>query len=74
MSKERWGYLFWGAFAIAIVIPEALAWRDKKWYWPTVERTAVYLEEHVPWLAIAFLALLAVLTVHLVFYPWPSVP
>ena len=58
----------------ALLIPEVLAWSSRSWYWPTVERTAAYLEEHVPWLAMVFLALFAILTVHLVFYPWPGDP
>jgi hypothetical protein len=74
MSRDEWGWVLWGVFAVAILIPELLALRDKGWYWPTVARTAANLEARVPWLAMLFLSGLAVLTVHLVFWPWPDVP
>jgi hypothetical protein len=74
MSRDQWGYVLWGAFAFAILIPEVLALSDGRWYWPTVARTAANLEARVPWLAMLLLAGFAVLTVHLVLWPWPDVP
>ena len=74
MSRDQLGWIIWGSFGVAILIPELLAIADKRWYWPTVARTAANLEARVPWLAMLILAGFAVLTVHLVFWPWPDVP
>ncbi|HEX3268651.1 MAG TPA: hypothetical protein VHQ98_11775 [Gaiellaceae bacterium] len=74
MSRDQLGWVIWGALGVAILIPELLAIRDRRWYWPTVARTAANLEAHLPWLAMIFLAGFAILTVHLVFWPWPDVP
>jgi hypothetical protein len=73
MTKLEVGYVVWGAFALAVVIPEVLAYFGKSFVpFPGVVRTAYNLELRWPVAAIAFLAGLAILSVHLVLYPWPD--
>ena len=75
MSKIEIGYVCWGAFAVAVLIPEILAYFGKSFVpFPGIARTATNLEARAPWVALVFLAGLAILAVHLVFYPWPDVP
>jgi hypothetical protein len=73
MTKLEVGYVVWGAFALAVVIPEVLAYFGKSFVpFPGVVRTAYNLELRWPVAAIVFLAGLAILSVHLVLYPWPD--
>jgi hypothetical protein len=75
MSKEDWSYILWGAFLVAMVIPEVLASFGKSFTpFPGFVRTATNLTARVPRLAMAILAGLAILAVHIVFYPWPDLP
>jgi hypothetical protein len=75
MSKENWGYVLWGLFAVAILIPELLSSFGKKFIpFPGIARTAANLAARQPWAAMIFLAGLAILAVHIVFYPWPDLP
>jgi hypothetical protein len=75
MTKEEWGYLVWGLVAVAVLIPELLASVGKSFVpFPGVARTATNLEARWPWVAMIFLAGLAILAVHIVFYPWPDLP
>ena len=41
---------------------------------PGIARTAADLQARRPWAATLILAGMAVLAVHLVFYPWPDLP
>jgi hypothetical protein len=74
MTKLDIGYIVWGAFAIAVAIPELIAYFGKSFApFPGVARTAANLEARWPLAAVVILAGLAILAVHLVFYPWPAV-
>jgi hypothetical protein len=70
MSREIWGYALWGALIGFGAIPELLAAFSKRVPWPTLSETAWNLEARSGWASIAFLAGLAVLTVHIV-ARWP---
>ena len=73
MTKLEVGYLVWGIFALCIVIPECLAYFGKSFTpFPGAARTATNLEARWPFAAMLVLAGLAILAVHLVFYPWPD--
>jgi hypothetical protein len=75
MTKEEWGYVVWGAVTLAVLIPEFLASFGRSFVpFPGVARTATNLEARWPWVAMVFLAGLAILAVHIVFYPWPDLP
>jgi hypothetical protein len=75
MSKEQVGYLIWGVFAALVLIPELLAVFGRSFTpFPGIARTATNLEARWPWAAMIVLAGLAVLAVHLIFYPWPDLP
>ena len=75
MTREEWGYVVWGAVAVAVLIPELLASFGMSFVpFPGVARTATNLEARRPWVAMVFLAGLAILAVHIVFYPWPDLP
>ena len=75
MSKAEWGYLVWGSIAVVVAIPELAAAVGREWVpWPGFVRTVVNLQRRVPWLAMAMLAGLAILVVHIIFHPWPSRP
>jgi hypothetical protein len=55
------------------VIPELLAVFGRSFMpFPGLTRTATNLEARLPWVAMVILAGMAVLAVHLVFYPWPD--
>ncbi|CAN5329473.1 hypothetical protein BH18ACT12_BH18ACT12_05070 [soil metagenome] len=73
MSKEHWSYVLWGSFAVALLIPELLASVGKNFTpFPGFVRTAANLTARVPRVAMVILAGLAILAVHIVFYPWPD--
>jgi hypothetical protein len=75
VTKLEAGYVFWGAFGVAVLVPELLAVFGKDFTpFPGIARAATNLEARLPWLAMVLLAGLAILAVHLVFYPWPDVP
>jgi hypothetical protein len=75
MTKQDLGYIVWGALAVLIVITEVMAGIGKAWLGlPSIERTAADLQARFPWAATIILAGMAVLAVHLVFYPWPDLP
>jgi len=75
VTKLEAGYVFWGIFGVAILVPELLAVFGKDFMpFPGIARTATNLEARLPWVAMVLLAGLAILAVHLVFYPWPDVP
>jgi hypothetical protein len=67
------GYIVWGAIAVLVLVPELVAIFGRRFApFPGIARTATNLEARVPWLAMVFLAGLAILAVHIVFYPWPD--
>ncbi len=73
MTKTEIGYICWGVFAVAVIVPELIAYFGKSFApFPGVARTAANLEARWPLAAVVILAALAILTVHLVFYPWPD--
>jgi hypothetical protein len=73
MSKAEIGYVVWGVVTAAVVVPELVAIFGGRFApFPGLARTATNLEARVPWLAMLFLAGLAILAVHIVFYPWPD--
>lgn len=73
MTKLEVGYVMWGLVAVAIVVPELLAVFGRSFTpFPGSARTATNLEARLPWAAMVILAGMAILAVHLVFYPWPD--
>ena len=73
MSKEEIGYVVWGIVGVTVVVPELVAVFGGRFApFPGLARTATNLEARAPWLAMVFLAGLAILAVHIVFYPWPD--
>ena len=73
MTREQWGYVVWGAVAVATLIPELFAIFGRSFVpFPGIARTAANLEARWPWAAMIFLAGFAILAVHIVFYPWPD--
>lgn len=75
MSKEHWSYVLWGSFAVALLIPEFLASFGRNFTpFPGFVRTATNLTARVPRVGMIILAGLAILAVHIVFYPWPDLP
>ncbi len=75
VSKQDLGYVVWGALAAIAVATEITAWLGKDWLrLPTIAATAADLQARFPWAATIILAGMAVLAVHLVFYPWPDLP
>ena len=75
MSKQDLGYVVWGCLAVLATSTEIMAWLGKTWLrLPSIARTAADLQARWPWAATIILAGMAVLAVHLVFYPWPDLP
>ena len=73
MTKTEIGYVVWGAVALIVLVPELVAILGRRFApFPGLARTATNLEARAPWLAMVFLAGLAILAVHIVFYPWPD--
>jgi hypothetical protein len=75
VTKQDLGYVVWGALAALAVATEITAWLGRDWLrLPTIAATAADLQARFPWAATIILAGMAVLAVHLVFYPWPDLP
>lgn len=75
MTKQELGYVVWGSLVALLVATELMAWLGKTWLrLPGIARTAADLQARRPWAATLILAGMAVLAVHLVFYPWPDLP
>ena len=73
MTDETLGYVVWGAVGLVVLVPELVAIFGRQFApFPGLARTATNLEARMPWLAMVFLAGLAILAVHIVFYPWPD--
>jgi len=67
MTRETWGYIVWAVILGFAAIPELLAAFSKRVPWPTLSETAGNLIVKTNgWFAIAIVAGLAVLIVHLV--------
>ncbi len=75
MTKQDLGYVVWGALGAILVATEVTASLGKTWLrLPSIAATAADLQARWPWAATIILAGMAVLAVHLVFYPWPDLP
>jgi predicted membrane-bound mannosyltransferase len=75
VTEQDVGYIVWGALGATLVATEVMAWLGKTWLrLPSIAVTAADLQARTPWLATIILAGMAVLAVHLVFYPWPDLP
>jgi hypothetical protein len=73
VTEQDVGYIVWGCLAAIAVATEIMAWASKPWWQlPSIAATAADLQARWPWLATIILAGMAVLAVHLVFYPWPD--
>ncbi len=73
MTKWDVGYICWGLFAVALLIPELYAVIGRSFApFPGLARTATNLEARQPWIGMVFLAGFAILAIHLILYPWPD--
>ncbi len=73
MTKQDVGYIVWGCLAAIVVATEITAWvGTTRLRLPSIAATAADLQARWPWVATIILAGMAVLAVHLVFYPWPD--
>lgn len=68
MSRELWGYVFWGAIALLVAVPELLTaiWPHLLPF-PTISDTTRNLERRYSWTQLLVFAGMATLTVHLAF-------
>jgi hypothetical protein len=75
VTKQDFGYIVWGALGAIVVVTEVMAKIGSTWLrLPSIAATAADLQARFPWAATVILAGMAVLAVHLVFYPWPDLP
>jgi hypothetical protein len=75
VSEQEVGYIVWGCLAAIVVATEVMAKIGKTWLrLPSIATAAADLQARWPWVATIILAGMAVLAVHLVFYPWPDPP
>ena len=75
MTKQDVGYIVWGALGAIVIATEVMAKIGSTWLrLPSIAATAADLQARWSWLATIILAGMAVLAVHLVFYPWPDLP
>ena len=73
MTKQDIGYIVWGCLLAIVVATEITAKIGSTWVrLPSIAATAADLQARWPWVATIILAGMAVLAVHLVFYPWPD--
>jgi hypothetical protein len=74
-TKERWGYVVWGIVGAFIAIPEILAALSKTLNngipWPTISATIGHLESRWDLVAVGVVALIVIVAVRAVVYPWP---
>ena len=70
-GREKWGYVFWGSLAAAILVTEAIAafWSD--FPVPTISGTTGRLERDHHWVKLVVLGGIVLLATRIVFYPWP---
>lgn len=73
-EKFHLGYAIYGSFAmVGILIPLFLVWRrSNRVVFPSVFYTFRKLRERFRWVAMAVIAGLAILVLHLALYPWPN--
>lgn len=73
-DKIHLGYAIYGSFALfGIVIPMILVWRKSEHVvFPNLFYTFRKLRERFRWVAMAVIAGLAILVLHLALYPWPN--
>lgn len=67
MSRELWGYLFWGTIFAIVAVPELLAAAQAHVPFPTISETCRNLERRYSWTQLVVFAGMATLTVHLAF-------
>jgi hypothetical protein len=73
VTKQDFGYIVWGCLAVIVIVTEVMAKIGSTWLrLPSMAATAADLQARWPWVATIILAGMAVLAVHLVFYPWPD--
>ena len=73
MTEQDVGYIVWGALG-AIVVATRSGRLGRTGCGFHIAATAADLQARCPWVATIILAGMAVLAVHLVFYPWPDLP
>jgi hypothetical protein len=66
MSRENFGYLFWGIVFALVAVPELLAAFGLEPF-PTISETTRNLERRYSWTQLVVFAGMATLTVHLAF-------
>ncbi len=72
-DKYTFGEILYGLiFFFGGILPGLLAWRGKIVPFPTLFATLRNLEKHAHVVTLLLATWLAILFVHLVFYPWPS--
>jgi hypothetical protein len=70
-GREKWGYVFWGSLAAAILITEAIAAFWNGFPVPTISGTTGRLEHEHHWVKLIVLGGIVLLATRIVFYPWP---
>jgi hypothetical protein len=75
VSKYELGYTIYGTLAVfGIVVPSILAVGFNRLVpFPTLFFTIDRLRHRLHWVALILVAGLAILTIHLAFYPWPDI-
>ena len=71
-TREKLGYVVWGAVALFLLVMELLAAFTHGLAFPTVSKTVADLERHHHWVKLVMLAGFVTLTARIVFYPWPN--
>lgn len=72
-DKYTFGEILYGLiFFFGAILPGLLAWRGRIVPFPTLFATLKHLEKHAHVVTLLLATWLAILFVHLVFYPWPS--
>jgi hypothetical protein len=73
-DKFHLAYAIYGSFAVfGIVLPMIFIWRKSEWVvFPGLFFTLRRLRERFRWIALAVIAGLSILLIHLALYPWPD--
>ena len=71
-ARELWGYAFWGAMAVFVLVMELLAHFGPRTPFPTVSHTAAHLAAQHHWVKLSYVGGLVTLAARIVFYPWPN--
>jgi hypothetical protein len=70
-AREKWGYVFWGSLAAAILVTEAIAAFWNGFPIPTISGTTGHLEREHNWFKLIVLGGIVILATRIIFYPWP---